>query len=100
MSAKFGRLLCGCPCSGHEMSMTVEVARHTVIPTTAPQRRRTALKRLIALAVVTSMFSAAPAFAKKSGHHASKSHASKAKKSRGETCWRTNRHTGQRFRIC
>ncbi len=23
-----------------------------------------------------------------------------ARKYRGETCWRTNRHTGQHFRIC
>ena len=28
-------------------------------------------------------------------HHRSYSH-----KYRGETCWRTNRHTGARFRIC
>ncbi len=57
------------------------------------------MKKIAALLIATAM-TASPtvAFAKKNSHGYSKAHA--AKKARGETCWRTNRHTGQRFRIC
>lgn len=34
------------------------------------------------------------------GHKSSHRYGHRSHSRRGETCWRTNRHTGARFRVC
>ncbi|MHA6894770.1 hypothetical protein ACQUJT_11875 [Ralstonia pseudosolanacearum] len=60
------------------------------------------MQKIVATMIAVSMLAAPTVvFAKShSSRNYSKPYEHKAKKPRGETCWRTNRHTGQRFRTC
>jgi hypothetical protein len=57
--------------------------------------------RLLFIAIlVFGSVSEAAAWGRSHSHRGYHSSGFRSHSSRGETCWRTNRSTGQRFRVC
>ena len=57
------------------------------------------MKKALFLALLAGSLSTGT-FAKSYHHKSYGHHTSHSKKSKKETCWRTNRHTGAKFKIC